>query len=190
MEIITVNGPIGSGKSTIISQFLKQPGYENIEFISSDIYYLKYFKDYYDRDYAYLLADKYLYYKAQHLLENGIPFAIELVLSTPKKLRFLEDCKYKYGYKITGIFTGTAEPSIDRVNKRNEQGGITVSSQKIIDRYEKSMHTLKNLYNFSDKLYVFDNSRARPILAAYKELDELYINFHNIEWLNEFLIRI
>jgi len=46
------------------------------------------------------------------------------------------------------------------------EGGHDVPRQRIIDRYEKSLDVLPRLFEFSDKIILYDNSqeKVRPFL--------------------------
>lgn len=113
-------------------------------------------------------------YLRNQLLTYSKKFTIETVMSHPSKLEFLLSAKQK-GFKIYLYFVSLEDPklNIDRVKARVKLGGHNVPSDKIIDRYTKTLNNLLNAIRISDKSYIFDNSGQSPKLIAVSENDDL-----------------
>lgn len=112
----------------------------------------------------------------ENLLEKGISFAFETVMSHPSKLDEIIEAR-KHGYRIYLYFIclDEANLNVSRVNDRVRKGGHRVDPEKIKTRY---LNTLQNLYpalKLVDRAYLFDNSDEMLMIA---EIDngELTIN--------------
>lgn len=62
---------------------------------------------------------------------------------------------------------------INRVKARVEQGGHDVPTQKITERYERTMNFLLDAIRLADKAFLFDNSYSSPKLFAIVENEEI-----------------
>ncbi len=95
------------------------------------------------------------------LLNAGTSFSFESVLSHPGKLDFLSEAKQR-GCKVYLYFISTEQPSINesRVRVRVGQGGHDVPSQKIRERYHRTMSHVFSAMEIADTSYLFDNSVA------------------------------
>ncbi|WP_080780205.1 zeta toxin family protein [Chryseobacterium phocaeense] len=112
----------------------------------------------------------------ENLLEKGISFAFETVMSHPSKLDEIIEAR-KHGYKIYLYFIclDEANLNVSRVNDRVRKGGHRVDPEKIKTRY---LNTLQNLYpalKLVDRAYLFDNSDEMLMIAEI-DTGELTIN--------------
>lgn len=64
------------------------------------------------------------------------------------------------GFRTYLYFVATVDPEINisRVAYRVQTGGHPVSSQKVVERYYRSLDLLMDAITYSDRAYVFDNS--------------------------------
>lgn len=115
---------------------------------------------------SYLAADIAEFIR-QQLLNNGISFTFETVMSDVSKLEFLKQAKDK-GYRIYLYFVSTEAPEINisRVKIRVNQLGHNVSPEKIKSRYYKSLQNLKEAVKISNRAYLWDNSYKQSILFS------------------------
>ncbi|HPE95644.1 MAG TPA: AAA family ATPase [Bacillota bacterium] len=166
MKIYLFAGPNGSGKSTIIANYIRDYKLDDVEYICPDIYASELFGDVPDVRERYIKAMDFAEYKRKRLFDEGSPMIVETVLSGKDKIEFLRQAK-ESGYRIISVFVGTDSPEINiaRVAKRVSEGGHDVPSEKVRDRYAKSMCNLPLLSEVSDEIYVYDNS-IRPRLVA------------------------
>lgn len=96
----------------------------------------------------------------QKLLELKISFTFETVMSHPDKVKFLAMAQ-SAGYRTYLYYVATDDPEINisRVRYRVSQGGHSVPEDKIISRYHKSLDQLMEAIKYTDRAYVFDNSK-------------------------------
>jgi predicted ABC-type ATPase len=115
---------------------------------------------------SYIAADLAEFIR-QQLLETGISFTYETVMSHPGKIDFLTKAKQK-GFKVYLYYVATEDPeiNINRVQLRIAQDGHAVAEETIRNRYYKSLHNLKNAVKQTDRAYIFDNSETQATLVA------------------------
>ena len=111
------------------------------------------------------------------LLESVDKFTFETVMSHPSKLEFMQIARSK-GYKIYLYFVSLSDPilNMERVKQRVLQGGHDVPTEKIKERYYRTMNLLFEAIKLSDKAYIFDNSHAVPKKVAIMENKKLIID--------------
>jgi len=115
---------------------------------------------------SYLCADIAEFIR-QQLLENGISFTYETVMSHKNKIDFLEYALSR-GYRVYLYYIATEAPeiNIDRVSIRVRQNGHNVNPDKISGRYYRSLQLLKNAIKVSNRAYLWDNSGEAALLFA------------------------
>ena len=139
---------------------------------------------------SYLSADIAEFIR-QLLLENGISFTYETVMSHESKINFMKLAQNK-GFKVYFYFVCTSDPliNIGRVNIRVAQKGHAVEPQKIENRYYKSLKQLRAAVKYSNSAYLFDTSEyAGLLIAEIKNGEEVEIKDVNKvpNWANEYL---
>ena len=155
--ILAFAGPNGSGKSTV-TRVLKPLG----TYINAD-----------DLKKEYDLSDIEAAQRAEevrnNLLEKGLDFSFETVLSTERNLLLLEKAK-EQGYEIQCIYVLTCDENINvaRVKARHAAGGHDVPEDKVRVRYHRALALLPRLIKVCDKLLVYDNT-DKPALIFSKQ---------------------
>ncbi len=93
------------------------------------------------------------------LLERGISFTFETVMSSVDKIHFLHKAKQR-GFRTYLYFVATEDPSINisRIQNRVRLGGHSVPDDKVIARYARSLGLLLDAVAYTDRAYIFDNS--------------------------------
>lgn len=116
-------------------------------------------------------------YVRHHLLECGVKFTFETVMSHPSKLEFIRKA-HDAGYKVYLYFVSLSDPTLNenRVQQRVRMGGHDVPAEKIRERYYRTMDMLIDAIHISDKVYIFDNSYSEPKLFAKVEKGMLSID--------------
>lgn len=101
------------------------------------------------------------------LLEAGISFTSETVMSFPDKVVLLAKAQAK-GYRTYLYYVATENPAINisRVRHRVHVGGHAVPEEKIVSRYHRSLDLLANAVRCTHRAYIFDNSGPTYILLA------------------------
>lgn len=130
----------------------------------------------------------------QQLLKQGNSFTLETVMSSPDKVRLLEQAQ-NLGYRtsLSYIATDAPEINISRVHNRVKQGGHPVPIDKIVSRYHRSLNLLMDAIRHSNRAYVFDNSghnETQTWLAEITDGQTLEIKADQVpEWFINSVIR-
>jgi predicted ABC-type ATPase len=161
-ELVIFAGPNGSGKSTLAAQvdFLG-------EFINADRYEKQKFSDIENKETREFQATYLAGKKIDGSIKDGKPFAFETTFATNRMPSFMILAR-ESGYKIILHFVALESPdlNVSRVAKRVSEGGHQVPQKAIIDRHQKSLAFLPNLFDFVDRAFVYDNSKNyRPFLV-------------------------
>jgi predicted ABC-type ATPase len=93
------------------------------------------------------------------LIEQRMDFTFETVMSHPGKVDLLAEARSK-GYRTYLYYVATDDPQINisRVQNRVATGGHDVPSDKIEERYHRSLALLMKAIANTDRAYLFDNS--------------------------------
>ncbi|MDB6007175.1 MAG: hypothetical protein JWR15_4162 [Prosthecobacter sp.] len=96
----------------------------------------------------------------QKLLEKRVSFSFETVMSSPDKVALLQQAQRR-GCRTYLYYIATDDPSINvaRVKARVSLGGHDVPETKITQRYQRSLDLLMEAVKFTNRAYLFDNSR-------------------------------
>ncbi|MFI3259334.1 MAG: AAA family ATPase [Rikenellaceae bacterium] len=128
------------------------------------------------------------------MLDSVDVFTVETVMSHRSKLDYVKLAKSK-GYRVYLYFVSTEDPQINisRVAYRVKSGGHNVPTNKIVERYKKSLDNLYDALILSDRAYVFDNSEINlGSHILYAEYNEGELSFEKGEvpyWIDEYLIK-
>jgi len=156
--LVIVAGPNGSGKTTLTEHVLQHEWLTGCVYINPDNIARDVFGDWNNRD-AVLQAANFAQAKRERCLRESQSMAFETVFSAPDKLDFVWRAK-KAGFFVRLVFVGTDSPMINvaRVANRVMAGGHGVPSEKIIERYEKSIANCVGASLIVDRAYIYDNS--------------------------------
>ncbi len=119
-------------------------------------------------------AGRIMLNRIQTLLHNNVSFAFETTLSTKSYKELILDAKKK-GYKISLFFfwLNSIELAKERVRRRVSEGGHHIPDEVIERRYYRGIQNLFKIYlPISDKVLIFDSSKAEKILIAEKTAEE------------------
>jgi predicted ABC-type ATPase len=177
--IVAITGPNGAGKTTFFHSHLREAG---LRFINAD-------------DIARELGISG-YEAAQiagalrcELVRQRESFVFETVFSDPvgEKLRFLVDAATA-GYNVVLCVIGIADPETSeaRVAMRVSQGGHDVPSEKLADRFRRTIKNLKAAIQILPMVLIFDNDNlADPFrkLAEFRNGKPLTLSEAIPEWL-------
>lgn len=97
----------------------------------------------------------------EELIKTKCTFSFETVMSHQDKVDILKRAQSQ-GYRTYLYFIATDDPAINvsRVKLRVAQGGHNVPEEKIRSRYTRSLDLLLDAIKWSNRAYIFDNSRA------------------------------
>ncbi len=101
------------------------------------------------------------------LLMAGHSFSFETVMSHPSKIAFFARARAA-AYHTYLYFVGTesVELNIQRVRSRVVLGEHDVPTDKIVERYYRSLELLGQALEHAKRAYLFDNSGTEPVLLA------------------------
>ena len=155
--VLAFAGPNGSGKTTLKRGFSSCGTYVNADDLK---------KEYGLTD---LEAAQQAEFLRESLLDCGMDFSFETVLSTDRNLLLLQKAKER-GYEVQCIYVLTCDENINvaRVKARGMAGGHDVPEDKIRARYHRALALLPRLIEVCDKILVYDNSDV-PKLIFSKE---------------------
>lgn len=167
--LLVFAGPNGSGKSTIKQYFEIIGQYTNADDVVASTGM--------DNLDAAKLVDSMRY----DAISEKKDFTFETVLSSEYKMDILRKAKEE-GYFIKCVFVLTADANLNvlRIASRVAKGGHNVETNKVIERYGKSLHNIKELMQLCDILHVYDNTdQITRIVRKHK--DDITI-FPNKYW--------
>ena len=101
------------------------------------------------------------------LLDKGVDFSFETVLSTERNLSLLHKAKAR-GYEVQCIYVLTCDENINlaRVKARKAAGGHDVPEDKVRKRYQRALALLPSLIDVCDKILVYDNSDTPTLIFS------------------------
>jgi len=139
---------------------------------------------------SYLAADLAEFIR-QQLLDNGISFTYETVMSHSGKVDFFIKAQ-ELGYRVYLYYVATEDPEINirRINVRVVQDGHAVPPEVVKNRYYKSLNNLKSAVKQTNRAYIFDNSQkqARLITEIENGIDVVLNNVFDLpNWVSEYL---
>jgi predicted ABC-type ATPase len=127
----------------------------------------------------------------QKLILSGQSFTFETVMSSPDKIRLLENARNR-GYRTYLYYVATEDPiiNISRIRHRVKMGGHDVPTEKITSRYFRSLDLLAEAIKFTNRAYIFDNSGSSLLwLAEITEGQSVEIKSQNTTiWFNKYVL--
>jgi predicted ABC-type ATPase len=149
--IVALAGPNGAGKTTFYHAFLEPT---QLRYVSADVLAEALRLAPYD---AAELANAI----RQQLFVERESFVFETVFSDPvgDKLGFLKRAAAE-GYTVVPCFIGISGPDVSeqRVAMRASQGGHDVPSQKLVERFPRTLANLKAAIRELPHVWIFDHS--------------------------------
>jgi predicted ABC-type ATPase len=95
---------------------------------------------------------------------------VETVLSTGKYRRLVVEAKaLNFEVRLTYVILSSPALNIERVKLRVAKGGHDVATDKIVERYARSLHQLTWFLDQADQALIFDNSEDSPRLIGRKK---------------------
>ena len=162
--VVCLAGPNGAGKSTFYEAFLEDAGlrYVNADDLAREL----------DLD-AYAAADVADKLRREFVAREE-SFVFETVFSDPvgSKVTFLEEAS-RSGFQVVVIFIGLngAPLSEQRVSMRASQGGHDVPTQKLVERYPRTLANLERAILKLPSVLIYDNSDLRSPYAPVAQFD-------------------
>ena len=141
---------------------------------------------------SYLAADLAEFIR-QQLLNSGVSFTYETVMSHSGKIDFLKKAR-ENGFRVYLYYVATDDPdiNINRVKVRIEQDGHSVPDEVISNRYYKSLNNLREAVKQTDRAYIFDNSETQAnLIAEINDGTDVTMNdaVEMPKWVAEYLLK-
>jgi predicted ABC-type ATPase len=177
--VVAIAGPNGAGKSTFFEAHLKLSG---LRYLNADVFARDLEADAYE-------AARMIAALRAELVGQRESFIFETVFSDPvgDKLGFLKQTAQS-GYAVVLCFIGiaNAEISEQRVAMRVSQGGHDVPTQKLTERFPRTLANLAAAIRELPCVLVFDNDDLRtPFrhVAVYADGRRIQLNEPIPSWL-------
>ena len=174
-NVIVVAGPNGSGKTTFVSEYLRES--EISEYISADAIAERLVSRPEDMEKVKIQAGRLFIREIQGLIQSGTDFIVEVTLAGKGFARTISQLK-RAGYTVTivFIFLKSSETSVARVRNRVSAGGHHVPTEDVVRRFYRSKHNFWYTYrNLVDQWHLFYNSAEHPQEVASGEGDEVTV---------------
>lgn len=97
-------------------------------------------------------------YLRYQLVDAGIPFDFETVMSSPDKIEFMHYAKSRMEVELHYVCVESLQVNIDRVRARVEKGGHDVPEEKIRERRKRSLALLPKAIEASTRVFLYDNT--------------------------------
>lgn len=103
----------------------------------------------------------------QKLIQTGHSFTFETVMSSADKLQTLQKAQQE-GFRTYLYYVATEDPLINvaRIQHRVRTGGHPVPTDKVIERYHRSLNLLLDAIRLTNRAYIFDNSGSSRVWVA------------------------
>jgi predicted ABC-type ATPase len=181
--VVAIAGPNGAGKSTFFEAHLKSSG---LRFLNADAVARELAVDAYE-------AAQMMAAIRTELINQRESFIFETVFSDPvgDKLSFLKHAAQS-GYAVVLCFVGIADAgtSEERVSMRVSQGGHDVPTEKLIERFPRTLANLAGALRELPCVLVFDNGDLKhPFrqVAAYANGQAVLLNEPIPAWFKRLL---
>lgn len=173
--MLIVAGPNGSGKTTFVSEYLRES--EISEYIGADAIAERLVSRPEDMGKVKIQAGRLFIREIQGLIQSGTDFIVEVTLAGKGFARTISQLK-RAGWTVTivFIFLKSPETSVARVRNRVSAGGHHVPTEDVMRRFYRSKHNFWYTYkNLVDQWHMFYNSVEYFQAVAFGKHNEVTV---------------
>lgn len=124
----------------------------------------------------------------QNCIQMSANFNQETTLCGKSILNLFKELKNK-DYEIQLYYVGVNTPQIakERVRARVAKGGHNIDERIIDKRFDESLRNLSKVFEFCDKIVLFDNTQEYKRIFKYDKTTRCLENFitPNVKWLDD-----
>ncbi len=170
-----IAGPNGSGKTTFVSEYLRDS--EDSVYIGADAIAERLVSRPEDMEKVKIQAGRLFIKEIHELIEAGTDFIVEVTLSGKGFARTISQLK-RTGYTVTivFIFLKSPETSVARVRNRVQAGGHHVPTEDVVRRFYRSKHNFWYTYkDLVDQWHLFYNSAEYFQAVAFGKNNQITV---------------
>ena len=151
-----IAGPHGAGKTTLY-QYLIAPRHPDLPFINPQAYALAQLRHIVDPATRARAARSWADDERQNLLRQGQSFITETAFSHPSRVALIAQAR-SMGFEVVLYALALDEPRLllRRVNQGAREGGEAVPSHKVLERFARCLHQLRQAVFLVDLVFLFD----------------------------------
>ena len=174
-NVIIIAGPNGSGKTTFVSEYLRDS--EVSVYIGADAIAERLVSSPEEMDSVKIQAGRLFIREIRGLIQSGTDFIVEVTLAGKGFVRTISQLKEAdYTVTIVFIFLKSPETSVARVRNRVEAGGHHVPTEDVVRRFYRSKYNFWYTYrNLVDRWSLFYNSTEHFQKVASGEGNEVKV---------------
>ena len=120
----------------------------------------------------------------RHCLKHNKSFNWETTVLGPTALKIIKQAKQQ-GYKVNLNFIGVqnVEQSLERIQKRVDEGGHGINDNVVKKRYNRQFDNIKEVCQQIDNTIFYDNTKNMQIVATYS--NQSLLVFGSVPWVCE-----
>jgi len=175
-------GVNGAGKSTFYHQYYKPSNQEKRINTDEMVARVGTWRD----DNLQLRCGKEAVKLIKEYFSKGYSFNQETTLTGKAIFKNIQRAK-RLGYEVHLYYVGleNVEIALERIEKRVNQGGHGIEHQAVIRRYNQSFENLNEVFQYCDKISLFDNSNAMNLVAKFKNGNLVFKSKSIPNWLKK-----